>query len=372
MTVSASNSFRVQISASTRPAWVTAAPLLTWTDVPGSVVAPSGFPTAYGQPYGPMAYSGGVMCGTKLLLVAGGGHADYFGNEVYAIDLSAASPAWSQLIGPSALDDINPGHHYNNDGRPVSQHTYSHLVYSAAANKVFFPRAGTYFTGVSPKAAPYIDHFDLTTNTFSSGSGDVGSTYATLQYAQTGEIFEAQGVVLDGSGRMWLAHSNSLARLSYFDTVTGTGVVASASVGLNHQGETAWLYDSTRNRIVKSAALSGANHAAYYSLSGYSSGLPAETRFDFSGSITAGVQSAQWFHCVERDSYLLMRFNGTTVEEVSPTSFAASTLSIAGTPPYSADSNTSRWYGRWAYVPSLKICVLASHYSHSVKFFRVG
>ena len=58
------------------------------------------------------------------MLLFGGGHMDYGGNEVYAFDVK--SFAWSRLTAPSLGPyDIDP----LNDGRPVSRHTYDGLTW---------------------------------------------------------------------------------------------------------------------------------------------------------------------------------------------------------------------------------------------------
>jgi hypothetical protein len=73
------------------------------------------------------------------LVIWGGGHHGYFGNEVYALDLNqvkmtrADDPSdvsgydFSNCSGPSAYPD----------GRPVSRHTYDGLAYIADADKLF-------------------------------------------------------------------------------------------------------------------------------------------------------------------------------------------------------------------------------------------
>ncbi|MEM9189512.1 MAG: hypothetical protein AAGF12_10070 [Myxococcota bacterium] len=80
------------------------------------------------------AWSGGVVDSTRgRLLVWGGGHDDYGGNEVYAFDLHTLS--WSRLTDPTA----NPNRcgSENSDGTPVSRHTYGGLAYIEHADRLF-------------------------------------------------------------------------------------------------------------------------------------------------------------------------------------------------------------------------------------------
>lgn len=76
------------------------------------------------------AWSGGVIDTSRgRLVVWGGGHADYRGNEVYTFDL--ATLEWSRIWGPTDDAQIPSGgtHEEYDDGNPGSRHTYSGLVY---------------------------------------------------------------------------------------------------------------------------------------------------------------------------------------------------------------------------------------------------
>lgn len=76
------------------------------------------------------AWGGGALDTTRGRLVLwGGGHGDYRGNEVYVFDLQ--SLAWSRIWGPTADAQIPEGgtHETYDDGSPGSRHTYSGLTY---------------------------------------------------------------------------------------------------------------------------------------------------------------------------------------------------------------------------------------------------
>lgn len=61
----------------------------------------------------------------ERLVVWGGGHSDYGGNEIYAFDINTLS--WSRLTNPSTniADNVDP----YPDGRPNPRHTYGTPVY---------------------------------------------------------------------------------------------------------------------------------------------------------------------------------------------------------------------------------------------------
>jgi hypothetical protein len=81
---------------------------------------------------------GGAMGDTKRnrLIIWGGGHGDYYGNEVYSLNLGATPATLTRITDPSPLPvsgcpDAAP------DGAPVSRHTYNNLAYLPAQDLMF-------------------------------------------------------------------------------------------------------------------------------------------------------------------------------------------------------------------------------------------
>jgi hypothetical protein len=73
------------------------------------------------------------------LIVWGGGHRGYFGNEVYALDLDAVS--MRRLNDPSSMDGVDTDDCTSPeayvDGRPSSRHTYDGLAVFPDADRMF-------------------------------------------------------------------------------------------------------------------------------------------------------------------------------------------------------------------------------------------
>jgi hypothetical protein len=69
------------------------------------------------------------------LIIWGGGHADYAGNEIYAFDL--ASSRMERLNDPSPVNNTGKCVETLSDGKPNSRHTYAGLAYMSHANRMF-------------------------------------------------------------------------------------------------------------------------------------------------------------------------------------------------------------------------------------------
>ena len=70
------------------------------------------------------------------LIVWGGGHGDYQGNEIYALNLAAMPPTMTRLTDPSAWN-YSISYESNPDGTPTSRHTYNDLVYLPVQDALF-------------------------------------------------------------------------------------------------------------------------------------------------------------------------------------------------------------------------------------------
>jgi hypothetical protein len=123
----------------------------------------------------------------RKMLIWGGGHNDYGGNELYAFDVP--SLRWERLTDPSPppfnQDPLR-------DGKPVSRHTYDGLQYLTQANK-FFAWGGARSTDGGGTRLAWV--FDLETKTWENrrptGSFQTGSAYswATAYDPATQKVF---------------------------------------------------------------------------------------------------------------------------------------------------------------------------------------
>jgi hypothetical protein len=103
-------------------------------------------------------WSGGAFDTVRdRLLVWGGGHGGYGGNEIYAFDLNTLK--WSRLTNPS--DPVNKDVPYAPDGRPTSRHTYNYIQYVPSLDSLCsFGGAAFYETGQT--GTEHTDCYDFT------------------------------------------------------------------------------------------------------------------------------------------------------------------------------------------------------------------
>jgi hypothetical protein len=115
-------------------------PGVGWHELPNTAIAgvcytpsPGGNTDCSGIP---VEWSSAVYDSLRRRYVLfGGGHNDYAGNELYAIQLDANPAAVKRLSVPSNPDNnCGPA---NSDGTPASRHTYSGIVYMANDDRMF-------------------------------------------------------------------------------------------------------------------------------------------------------------------------------------------------------------------------------------------
>lgn len=143
-------------------AWYEDTPTGEWVALPNSTLSSSGVGWAGTAPGGTgnyqtvvTAWSGGVLNTTGLyinsvfvegtfLVIFGGGHGDYAGNELYAYGpLEVDAPEWHRLNDPTipAPNDVA-----RISGYPCSRHTYDTLVYLPTQNRMLCIGAPGYYS----------------------------------------------------------------------------------------------------------------------------------------------------------------------------------------------------------------------------------
>lgn len=238
------------------PAWVSNQAAGSWLEIPGTHAdsvnpCPAGgcsYSRVEGFPAIINSWSGGAFDQIrKRLVVNGGGHNAYAGDEVIALTLGD-TPAWSRLTDPySPITDAdlfggtgtNTTGYYAN-GSPAACHTYGTLVIDHVRDQLI--RGCAHATaGETGGVFGNCDVFSFATNTWSVKAnspplGSYGLPYASF-------------AVSDASGNYWMFYAG-LAPIAKFDPAANTWTTYGSGYNYNNSAYCTAAYDSLRNRIV--------------------------------------------------------------------------------------------------------------------------
>lgn len=161
--------------------------------------------------------SGSFVSGTFLVLF-GGGHNNYAGNELYALGpLDSGTPTWSRINDPTipAADNVA-----RTGGYPVSRHTYDSLVYLPTQNKMLcIGSPGIYSGGTDSLAA---DVFDFGTNPASGNPWSTADTgFPTYSGGGIGVINMVSGYD-PTTGKAWGLGKGNSQRIGAYTAAAGT------------------------------------------------------------------------------------------------------------------------------------------------------
>jgi hypothetical protein len=160
------------------------------------------------------AWSGGTLdTDNEQLLVFGGGHSDYCGNEVYAFKL--ATLQWNVLRGQS-VPDTNCTSKYA-DGRPSSVHSYDGMAY--VPGKGMFQIGGSHYCLMNGNGSPFDWYFN-TLNGSGTISGTVNDWVSLINYPSI------QGIVIvavyDATNNRVFAFGESLSGSAIWNVGSGS------------------------------------------------------------------------------------------------------------------------------------------------------
>ncbi len=176
-----------------------------WRELPNSKLQDV-FPKQGGHPgwgvLGPRAVTatwGGGAYDTKrnVLIVTGGGHRDYGGNEVY--EFSLATQKWIRATEPSAMTQQRPGRYViTNSEAPISSHTYDGLVYLPNIDRMF-KYGGSYYQD----GATYDHHAYLYSSDSKTWNRGAEAPQGVLEVVSDFDPHTGKVIVGTGSGLMF-------------------------------------------------------------------------------------------------------------------------------------------------------------------------
>lgn len=170
------------------------------------------------------AWSGGTY-DTKRdrLIVWGGGHGDYSGNELYTFDVNTL--AWSRASDPSMNVGGDERSGVYPDGKPRSQHTYDHIVYVPSIDRFCSLGAGgTYPGGQIGHNKTMCYDFDAKkweqkANTMNSGTSAIADYDPVTQKVwMHGTLSDSYLASWDPVKDVWTKHVTKNGGLEYYYT----------------------------------------------------------------------------------------------------------------------------------------------------------
>ncbi len=284
------------------------------------------------------AWNGAVLDTNRLRLVIwGGGHNDYYGNEMYAFDIAALS--WSRLTEPT-VDWTNCGDP-NADGTANSRHTYNGMAYVQHADRMFVSGGALNCTSGSCGAdLTWEFDFDALAWTNREPTGD-----HTTACGNMASYDPASGLVYFGDGGGLYAYSyddNAWSQLNqdYLYNVTST-------------------IDTTRNQLV----MVGEGEVWSYDLGG---DFARETWATTGGDsfIAGSAVGLDYDPTTDR----IVGWSDGPVWVLDPESREWTNYDIDGAP----EPGINGIYGRWRYVPDVNAFVLVTGVDDDVHFFKLS
>jgi hypothetical protein len=286
------------------------------------------------------------------LVVWGGGHDGYFGNEVYALDLGARTLL--RLTDPStgsALADLNACPETYSDGRPAARHTYNGPQYLPGEDLYFMagaglPPCGNFSDGVwtfDPKVLSW------TSQDPSGGPNpeENGSVPQEATDPNTGLIYEVEantGVFwsYDLSGNAW-SNLGNVTACSALDATTAIDPLRHLYFCIGNGGFNKITIPPGGPYVATDlSSAAGCSVLVNASAPGFA--------YDSARNAMVGWQGGNAVYVYDADT------NSCTAQ------------SYAGGPPAQSQSGT---YGRWRYFPNLDVFALVNDWSQNAYTLRL-
>jgi len=295
------------------------------------------------------AWSGGTFDSTRnRLIVWGGGHNDYAGNEVYAFDMTTLT--WSRLTNPSTPNASNSGIYA--DGTPSSRHTYGALAYLPNVDRMFNAGGPTYQSGSSNNMTWFFNFSNNTwqrrTNAPIPSNGQCCG-YAAAYDPVTGHVFRSHG---DG--------------LSEYD--------ANANTWTNHGGSSPSLYinvaiaPADRLMVAVGGGSYGVAGTYYWRLNPPSGSL---TKANTTGDKIVELGAAPGFAWSSAANVFVGWNGGASVYTLDPKTWVWTKIDPADANIVVPTTPNSRGtYGRFQYVPAMNIFVLVNRVNEDVYIYK--
>ncbi len=296
------------------------------------------------------SWAGGAMDTLRSrLMIYGGGHNAYNGNEVLAFDIATMS--WIRLTDPSEshVDGRDP----YPDGTPSAKHTYNSIGYDSVNDR--FLIGGGCLTGPSTPIDPSRDYYlplgVLTGDTKANRDQWVQMT----DMASWGSCEDQSGFFDARTGRWHRLRKTSPQLHRWYDygtqvwnDCTGEGGWDDNALYFNPDQEAAF---AVGNNQVYRWDLSDAGYAANCDRTGVTTTGPQTAVTATGGGVDYDTQNDRAFAWVGGTTvYSLDNSNAWVAHTVSGSNLA--------TPPPTPTATSDQLFGKWRYVPAHQVFIL--------------
>jgi hypothetical protein len=280
------------------------------------------------------AWSGGTIDTLRhRMLVWGGGHNDYNGNEVYAVG-----------YGPTAsvARIRDPG------GSPVSRHTYGAISYIAHTDEMYSTGGAT-----SP-----LGSIDKNTWCLNLANPNVSGSWASLGNAPVVETFGYMSCYDPATQRVYLCDRNNLMSFVRSSASYTTHKSISNDITLYFSA----CIDSTRRRFLMFGNGRGVSvllDSPYTETTLSMSNVPTQLSDDSPGVVYDPVGDR-----------VVLWSGGNNVYAWPAAGGAWSQIATSGGPGQAASDQGT--FGRWGYDPTYKVCVLVNTIDTNCYVFKLA
>jgi hypothetical protein len=293
----------------------------------------------------------GGLADTKRnrLILWGGGHSGYFGNEMYALDVEKG--ALERITKPSsgdALSNLKACPEAYADGKPNARHTYNGLQYISKEDMYFVFGAGLSPCGNFSNGLWFFDPVRMTWVQKSPKNhpnpGRNGSIPMTAYDSQSGKVYEVEG----NAGVFWGYDPSADNWTSYGNVTACSKLNMTAAIDPQRR-----LYFCVGNSSFSRISLSGSHKVTALRGQGCEGLIGAAgPGFDFDSSQNRMVGWA----------------GGSTVYVYDPEKDACTTKAIANDPGPEQPNGT---FGRFRYFPALKVFALVNDWKQDAYLLRL-
>jgi hypothetical protein len=295
-------------------------------------------------------WSGGAFDTTRnRLLIWGGGHGGYAGNEVYALGLDTLTMA--RLNNPST--PIRDGCLFSGiyaDGKPVSRHSYNHLAYLPIQDAMFAWGGSQWQCGFLIDDAWILDLASLSWTKKSSANGPVGQHFGV-------------GAAYDPNSGLIYAH-DGFDLFSYNPSANTWAIRSSTSIAPAFAGYTGGVIDPVRKKYF----FHGDDRSTlyWYDISSSTASVPVQSGpttncSGFIGTYEAGME----YDPVQNK---IVGWNGgNTIYILDPDTRVCTTVSHSGGPPAIPQGT----FGRFRYSPKLNVFVVCNSVDQNCHTLRL-